>query len=92
MPSLGVEVRAGLHTGEVELIGDDVGGIGVHVAARISALAGPGEVLASRTVRDLAAGSGIEFEARGPTALKGVDESWEIFAVGSTPLSAGVRS
>jgi class 3 adenylate cyclase len=89
MPSLGIEVRAGLHTGEVELMGDDVGGIAVHVAARISALAGPGEVLTSRTVRDLAAGSGVEFEAFGRHELKGVPEEWEIYSVASTPLSAG---
>ena len=89
MPSLGIEVRAGLHTGEVELIGDDVGGIGVHVAARIAALAGPGEVLASRTVRDLAVGSGVEFEAIGSRRLKGVEDEWDLFSVSATPLSAG---
>jgi class 3 adenylate cyclase len=88
MPSLGIEVRAGLHTGEVELIGEDVGGIGVHLAARISALAGPGEVLASRTVRDLAAGSGVDFEPRGRHALKGVPDEWEIYSVAATPPSA----
>jgi class 3 adenylate cyclase len=88
MPSLGIEVRAGLHTGEVELIGEDVGGIGVHLAARISALAGPGEVLASRTVRDLAAGSGVDFEPRGRHALKGVPDEWEIYSVAAAPLSA----
>jgi class 3 adenylate cyclase len=79
---LGIEVRAGLHTGEVELLGDDVGGIGVHIAARVSALAGPGEVLVSRTVRDLVAGSGIEFSARGRHALKGVPDEWELYAAG----------
>jgi len=82
MPALGVEVRAGLHTGEVELIGDDVGGIAVHVAARIAALAGPGEVLASRTVRDLAAGSSVEFAAAGRHELKGVPDEWEVYRVG----------
>ncbi len=87
MPSLGIEVRAGLHTGEVELMGDDVGGIAVHVAARVSALAGPGAVLASRTVRDLAAGSGIEFDHFGRRTLKGVAEEWDIYSVSSTPLS-----
>jgi len=87
MPALGIEVRAGLHTGEVELIGDDVGGIGVHVAARVSALAESGEVLASRTVRDLAAGSGIAFEPFGRHRLKGVEDEWDLFSVGSTPLS-----
>jgi class 3 adenylate cyclase len=87
MPSLGIEVRAGLHSGEVELIGDDVGGIAVHVAARIAALAGPREVLASRTVRDLAVGSGIEFAPAGRHELKGVSDEWDIYNVASTPLS-----
>ena len=86
MPSLGVEVRAGLHAGEVELMGDDVGGIAVHVAARISALAGAGEVLVSSTVRDLAAGSGIEFESHGRHRLKGVEDEWDVYGVGATPL------
>jgi class 3 adenylate cyclase len=81
VPSLGIEVRAGLHAGEVELIGDDVGGIAVHVAARIAALAGPHSVLASRTVRDLAAGSGVEFEPAGRHALKGVAEEWDLYSV-----------
>mgnify|MGYP005812012783 CR=1 FL=1 len=85
MPALGIEVRAGLHTGEVELMGDDVGGIAVHVAARIATIAGPGVVLASRTVRDLAAGSGIEFESRGRHALKGVAEEWDVYAIGAAP-------
>ena len=89
MPALGIEVRAGLHTGEVELIGEDIGGIAVHVAARISALAGPGEVLTSRTVRDLAVGSGVDFEPFGRHELKGVPDEWEIYSVASTPLSAG---
>jgi class 3 adenylate cyclase len=87
MPSLGFEVRAGLHAGEVELIGDDVGGIAVHVAARISALAGAGTVLTSRTVRDLAGGSGIEFEPAGRHRLKGVPDEWDVYRVGATPLS-----
>jgi len=85
-PDLGIEVRAGAHTGEVELMGDDVGGIGVHVAARVCALAGAGEVLASRTVRDLAVGSGIEFEPRGEHELKGVPDRWELYGVTATPL------
>ncbi len=87
MPSLGIEVRAGLHTGEVELIGDDIGGIAVHVAARIAALADARMVLASRTVRDLAAGSGIEFDSLGSHSLKGVSEEWDVYSVASTPLS-----
>ncbi len=78
---LGMRVRAGLHTGECEVIGDDVGGLAVHIAARVSALAGPDEVLASRTVRDLVAGSGIEFEPRGRHRLKGIPDEWDILAV-----------
>jgi class 3 adenylate cyclase len=87
MPSLGIEVRAGLHTGEVELIGEDVGGIAVHVAARVSALADPGVVLTSRTVHDLVAGSGIDFDPLGRHTLKGVTDEWDIYSVHSTPLS-----
>jgi class 3 adenylate cyclase len=75
----GVRVRAGLHTGEVEVMGDDIGGIGVHIAARVSALAGPGEVLVSRTVKDLVAGSGLEFSERGTHELKGVPDTWELY-------------
>lgn len=82
-PALGIEVRAGLHTGEVELMGEDVGGIAVHVAARVAALAGPREVLASRTVRDLAAGSAVEFAAFGARELKGVPGEWELYRVAS---------
>ena len=78
---MGIEVRAGLHTGEVELIGEDIGGIAVHIGARVSALAHPGEVLVSRTVVDLVAGSGIEFEDRGEHDLKGVPGSWRLSAV-----------
>ena len=78
---IGVEVRAGLHTGEVEMRGDDVSGIAVHIAQRVSALAGPGEVFVSRTVVDLVAGSGIEFQDRGEHELKGLGGSWRIFAV-----------
>ncbi len=81
VPGLGIEVRAGLHTGEVELMGDDVGGIAVHVAARIAALAEGRSVLASRTVRDLAAGSGVAFEPAGRHALKGVPEEWDLYGV-----------
>jgi class 3 adenylate cyclase len=79
--SAGVHVRAGLHTGECEAVGDDIGGIAVHIAARVSALAGPDEVLTSRTVRDLVAGSGIGFEARGHHVLKGIPDEWEILEV-----------
>jgi class 3 adenylate cyclase len=81
VPSLGIEVRAGLHTGEVELMGDDIGGIAVHVAARIAALADARTVLASRTVRDLAVGSGVAFESAGSHTLKGVPDEWEIYSV-----------
>ena len=78
--SRGIEVRAGLHTGEIELAGNDVAGIAVHIAARICAMAGAGEVLASNTVKDLVAGSGIEFEPRGAHPLKGVPGEWQIVA------------
>jgi len=78
--SLGLEVRIGLHAGEVELIGEDVGGIAVHIAARVGALATPGEVLASSTVKDLVAGSGIRFVDRGAKHLKGISEEWRLFA------------
>ncbi len=79
--SLGLEVRAGVHTGEVELAGDKVAGVAVHVGARISALAGPGDVLVSGTVKDLVAGSGIEFAERGETELKGVPGTWRVYEV-----------
>jgi class 3 adenylate cyclase len=79
--AMGVAVRAGVHTGEVERRGDRIGGIGVHIAARIMALAGGGEILVSRTVRDLAIGSKVAFEDRGPHELKGVTETWQLFAV-----------
>jgi class 3 adenylate cyclase len=77
---LGVQVRAGAHTGEVELRGDDIGGIAVHIASRVAGLAGPDEVLVSRTVKDLTAGSGIAFDDRGEHTLKGVAEPWRLFA------------
>jgi class 3 adenylate cyclase len=76
----GLEVRSGLHTGEVTKRGDDVAGIAVHIGARVSALADPGEVLVTRTVRDLVAGSGIAFADRGEHELKGVPERWELYA------------
>ena len=79
--SLGIEVRAGLHTGECEVRGDDIGGIGVHIGARVSALAGPNDVLVSSTLRDLVIGSGLEFEDRGAHQLKGVPGEWRLFAV-----------
>jgi class 3 adenylate cyclase/alpha-beta hydrolase superfamily lysophospholipase len=76
----GLEVRSGLHTGEIELIGDDVGGIAVHIGARVSASARPGEVLVSGTVKDLVVGSGITFDDRGETELKGVPGRWQLWA------------
>jgi class 3 adenylate cyclase len=81
MRSLGIEVRAGLHTGECEVLNGDVGGLAVHIGARVMACAGPGEVLVSSTVRDLVVGSGIEFEERGRRELKGVPGEWRLFAV-----------
>jgi class 3 adenylate cyclase len=80
---LGLEVRAGLHTGEIELAGSDVRGLAVHIGARISALAAPGEVLVSSTVKDLVAGSGIEFDDRGIHPLKGVPGEWQLYAARS---------
>ncbi|AGB25439.1 family 3 adenylate cyclase [Mycobacterium sp. JS623] len=79
--ALGIEVRAGLHTGECEVRGDDIGGIAVHIGARVSALARPNDVLVSSTLRDLVIGSGIEFEDRGAHQLKGVPGEWHLFAV-----------
>ena len=78
---LGLEVRAGLHTGECELRGDDLGGIAVHIGARIAALAAPGEVLVSSTVKDLVAGSGLAFAEHGRHALRGVPGAWSVFRV-----------
>jgi class 3 adenylate cyclase/pimeloyl-ACP methyl ester carboxylesterase len=76
---LGLEVRAGVHTGEVELMGPGIGGIAVHIGARVAAMAGPGEVLVSSTVKDLVAGSGLEFEDRGEHHLKGVPGTWRLY-------------
>jgi pimeloyl-ACP methyl ester carboxylesterase len=79
MRGLGLEVRAGVHTGEVELTADGIAGIAVHVGSRISALAGPGQVLVSSTVKDLVAGSGLEFTDAGETELRGVPGSWRLY-------------
>jgi class 3 adenylate cyclase len=79
--ALGLQVRTGLHTGECELVGAGVVGIAVHIGARVAALAGPDEVLVSSTVRDLVAGSGLEFVDRGSHALKGVPGDWRLFVV-----------
>jgi class 3 adenylate cyclase len=85
---LDLEVRAGVHTGECERIGDKLGGVAVHVGARIAAMARGGEVLASRTVRDLVAGSGLKFIDRGTHRLRGIDEPWQLYAVEDTVSSA----
>jgi class 3 adenylate cyclase len=82
---LGVDLRAGLHTGEIELLDDDIGGIAVHIAARVVDQGGANEILVSRTVTDLVAGSDIEFEDRGEHELKGVPGSWRLFAVRTYP-------
>jgi class 3 adenylate cyclase len=79
--TLGIEVRAGLHTGEIDFVGNDVAGMAVHIGARVSALAGAGEVLVSSTVKDLIAGPGIDFEDRGEHELRGVPDSWRLFSV-----------
>jgi pimeloyl-ACP methyl ester carboxylesterase len=78
---LGLEIRAGVHTGEVELVGDNIRGVAVHIGARIAGLAAPGQVLVSRTVKDLVAGSGLVFEDHGEHELKGVPDPWHLYAV-----------
>jgi class 3 adenylate cyclase len=78
---LGIEIRVGLHTGECELFGDDIGGVAVHIAARVEARAMPGKVLVSSTVKDLVVGSGLQFEDRGTHILKGIPDEWRLFAV-----------
>jgi class 3 adenylate cyclase len=88
--ALGIQVRAGLHTGECEVRGDNIGGIAVHIGARVSALAGPNEVLVSSTLRDLVIGSGLEFEDRGAHGLKGVPGEWNLFAVASMGRRASI--
>ena len=81
MKELGLEVRAGLHTGECEVLDTKVGGIAVHIGARVAKEAGPGEVLVSSTLKDLVAGSLIDFRERGGAELKGVPGEWRLFAV-----------
>jgi class 3 adenylate cyclase len=81
IPELGLEVRAGIHTGECERVGDKLAGLAVNVGARVSGSAAPGEVLVSQTVKDLVAGSEIEFEDRGAHELKGVPGEWRLYAV-----------
>lgn len=78
---MGIEIRTGLHTGEVELMGDDVGGMAVHIAARVMGKAGAGEVWVSRTLKDLVVGSGFNFEEQGVYTLKGIPDEWRLFAV-----------
>jgi class 3 adenylate cyclase len=78
---LGLEIRAGIHVGEIEVLSDDIAGLAVHLGARVSALAGTGEVLVSSTVKDLVVGSGLDFDDRGSHDLKGVPGSWHLFAV-----------
>jgi pimeloyl-ACP methyl ester carboxylesterase len=93
MPELGIEVRGGLHTGECELRGDDIGGIAVHIGARVAALATAREVLVSSTVKELVNGSGIVFQDRGTHVLKGVPGQWQLFApVGEHDLSEGLQA
>jgi class 3 adenylate cyclase len=78
---LELQVRVGLHTGECERMGEKMGGLAVHIGARVAALAGPGEILVSQTVKDLVVGSGIEFTPRGSHVLRGVPGDWSLFAV-----------
>ena len=86
---LGIEIRIGIHTGECELLGDDIGGIAVHIAARSSVTPVAGEILVSRTVRDLVVGSGTGFDDRGSVELRGVPGSWELLAVNRQGAQAG---
>jgi pimeloyl-ACP methyl ester carboxylesterase/class 3 adenylate cyclase len=87
--TLGVDIRAGIHTGECELLNDDIGGIAVHIAARILNQAGPGEILVSRTVCDLVVGSGVSFVDRGATELRGVPGAWQLLAVDRNGARSG---
>jgi class 3 adenylate cyclase len=87
---LGLEIRAGLHTGECELMDGKVGGIAVHIGARVASIAQPGEILVSRTVSDLVAGSGIGLDDRGPYTLKGVAGEWQLYAVTTTAAGPNV--
>jgi class 3 adenylate cyclase len=89
---LGLNVRAGVHTGECEVSGEKVAGVAVHIGARVAGEAGPSEVLVSRTVKDLVAGSGLEFEDRGTRVLKGVQEPWQLYAVGTNVKEASARA
>jgi class 3 adenylate cyclase len=88
LDELSLNVRVGLHTGECELRADDVTGIAVHIASRVMRAAGPGEVLASSTVKELVVGSGLRFEDRGAHALRGVEGEWRLYALGREPVGA----
>ena len=87
--TLGIEIRAGIHTGECELMDNDIGGLAVHIAARILGQAGAGEILVSRTVRDLVVGSGTGFQDRGSVELRGVPGAWQLLAVDRDGAPAG---
>ena len=82
---IGIEIRTGVHTGEIELRGDDIGGVAVHIAARVNNAAQNGEIWATSTVRDLVAGSAIEFAHRGQRSLNGVDRDWDLYQITCGP-------
>jgi class 3 adenylate cyclase len=82
---LGLQVRCGLHTGECEMLNNDIGGLAVHIGPRVAALAGAGEVLVSSTVKDLIVGSELEFEDRGAQQLRGVPGEWRLYALRPAP-------
>jgi class 3 adenylate cyclase len=88
--TLGIGIRAGIHTGECELLDGDIGGSAVHIAARICGQAGAREILVSRTVRDLVVGSGTGFEDRGSVQLRGVPGTWQLFGGGSPRRAGGI--
>jgi class 3 adenylate cyclase len=90
--ALGIQIRSGVHTGECELVGQDLAGVAVNIAARVAALAAAGEVLISQTVKDLIYGSGIELEDRGIAELKGLPDAWHLFAANSLGTAASVRA
>jgi class 3 adenylate cyclase len=88
---LGIQIRAGLHTGECEIVGDDVAGLAVHIGARVMDAAGPGEVLVSSTVKDLVVGSGIDFRERGSRQLRGIPGEWSLWQVGDNVPAPAAR-
>jgi class 3 adenylate cyclase len=90
--SAGIPIRAGIHTGECEIIDDDIGGVAVHIGARVASLAGEGEILVSSTTKELVLGSGIEFDDRGHHELKGVPDTWRLFAVGHRSIPPRVEA